>query len=129
MGFVFVGIDQDSLLLDALDPNEIAKDPALQLMARRTYPLPRMVWVELMDKLFGAGARVIMFDLVFSSATDVDPGFRAALDKYHDRVVIAENFDDQRNYQLVTPSSTLIPPPQEKDDRVGFINYWTDLDG
>ena len=136
--FAFIGIDQESLLLDALDPNEIAKDPALRLMAARTYPLPRGVWIELMDKLFGAGARLVMFDLVFSSQTDVDPEFRAALDKYRDRVVIACNFDDQRNYQLVVPSSTLIPvpekkngqiPPPEQDDRVGFINYWTDLDG
>ena len=127
--FVFVGIDQESLLLDALDPSEIEKDPALKLMATRTYPLPRGVWVELMDKLFGAGARLMMFDLVFSSATDVDPAFRAALDKYHDRVVIAANFVDQPNYQLVVPSNTLIPEPQEQDDRVGFINYWTDPDG
>src|SRR5438552_14231722 len=55
--FAFVGIDQESLLLDALDPAEIENDPALKLMAQRTYPLPRGVWVELMDKLFGAGAR------------------------------------------------------------------------
>src|SRR6266581_4412295 len=87
--FVFVGIDQESLLLDALDPNEIEKDPALKLMAARTYPLPRGVWVELMDKLFGAGARLVMFDLIFSSQADVDPSFRAALDKYRERVVIA----------------------------------------
>src|SRR5437867_358486 len=127
--FVFVGIDQQSLILDAVSPDEIAKDPALKLMAGRSYPLPRGVWVELMDKLFGAGARLIMFDLVFSSETDVDPALRPALDKYRDRVVIASNFDDQHNFQLVLPSKTLIPAPQGQDDRVGFVNYWTDLDG
>jgi adenylate cyclase len=127
--FAFVGIDQESLLLDALDPSEIENDPALKLMSQRTYPLPRGVWVELMDKLFAAGARLMMFDFVFSSQTDADPSFRAALEKYRDRVVIACNFDDQRNYQLVVPSASLIPPPQQQDDRVGFINYWTDLDG
>src|SRR5437588_2131554 len=127
--FVFLGIDQQSLILDALDPAEIENDPALKLMAQGTYPLPRGVWVELMDKLFGAGARLIMFDLVFGSQTDVDPAFRAALDKYRDRVVIACNFDDQHNFELVLPSKTLIPASQEDDDRVGFINYWRDLDG
>jgi adenylate cyclase len=127
--FAFIGIDQESLLLDALDPKEIENDPALKLMSQRTYPLPRGVWVELMDKLFAAGARLMMFDLVFSSQTDVDPSFRAALEKYRDRVVIACNFDDQRDYQLVVPSGSLIPAPQQQDDRVGFINYWTDLDG
>src|SRR5437762_5429699 len=95
--FVFLGIDQQSLILDAVSPEEIAQDPALKLMAGRSYPLPRGVWVELMDKLFGAGARLMMFDLVFSSPADVDPSFRAALDKYRDRVVIACNFDDQKD--------------------------------
>lgn len=127
--FVFIGIDQQSLILDAVNPDEIAKDPALQLMAGHSFPWSREVWVELMDKLFAAGARLVMFDIVFSSATDADPAFRAALDKYHDRVIIACNFDDQHNYELVVPSKTLIPAPQEQDDRVGFINYWTDLDG
>src|SRR5438270_9128749 len=98
-------------------------------MSGRSYPVPRGVLVELMDKLFGAGARLIMFDLVFSSETDVDPAMRAAFDKYRDRVVIACNFDDQNNFELILPSKTLIPAPQEDDDRVGFINYWRDLDG
>jgi adenylate cyclase len=127
--FVFLGIDQQSLILDAVNPDEIAKDPALRLMAAQPYPWSREVWALLMDKLFEAGARLIMFDIVFGATTDADPAFRAALDKYHDRVIIACNFDDQHNYQLVLPSKTLIPAPQDEDDRVGFINYWRDLDG
>ena len=127
--FVFLGIDQQSLILDAVHPDEIAKDPALRLMAAQPYPWSREVWALLMDRLLGAGARLIMFDIVFGATTDADPAFHAALDKYRDRVIIACNFDDQHNYQLVLPSKTLIPPPQDEDDRVGFINYWRDLDG
>jgi adenylate cyclase len=127
--FVYLGIDQQSLVLDAVDPNEIAQDPALRLMAAHGYPWSREVWALLMDKLFGAGARLVMFDIVFGAQTEADPAFRAALDKYRDRVVIACNFDDQHNYQLILPSQTLIPPPQDQDDRVGFINYWNDMDG
>ena len=127
--FVFLGIDQESLILDAVSPEEIANDPALQLMAGHPFPWSREVWVVLMDKLFASGARLIMFDLVFNSATDADPAFHAALEKYRDRVVIASNFDDQNNYQLVLPIKTLIPAPQGQDDRVGFVNYWHDLDG
>src|SRR5260370_17253891 len=82
-----------------------------------------------MDKLFALGARLIMFDIVFNSPADADPAFHAALEKYRDRVVIASNFDDQHNYQLVLPSKTLISAPQGQDDRVGFVNYWDDLDG
>jgi len=127
--FVFLGIDQQSLILDAVDPGEIAQDPALRLMAAHPYPWSREVWAVLMDKLFSAGARLVMFDIVFGGSTDADPAFQAALDKYRDRVVIACNFDDQHNFELVLPSKTLIPAPQEDDDRVGFINYWRDLDG
>jgi len=127
--FVFLGIDQESLILDAVSPEEIANDPALQLMAGHPFPWSREVWVVLMDKLFASGARLIMFDLVFNSPTDADPAFHAALEKYRDRVVIASNFDDQNNYQLVLPIKTLIPAPQGQDDRVGFVNYWHDLDG
>jgi adenylate cyclase len=126
--FVFVGIDQESLVLDALDPEEIANDRALQLMAGHPFPWSREVWALLMEKLFGSGARLIMFDMVYSPANDADPVFREALDKYRDRVLIGCNFDDQNNYQLVLPNKTLISPPQEKDDRVGFVTYWPDFD-
>lgn len=127
--FVFLGIDQQSLILDAVSPDEIAQDPALRLMAAHPYPWSREVWALLMDKLFSAGARLVMFDIVFGANTDADPAFQAALDKYRDRVVIACNFDDQHSFELVLPSKTLIPAPQEDDDRVGFIIYWRDLDG
>jgi adenylate cyclase len=126
--FVFIGIDQESLVLDALDPEEIANDRALQLMAGHPFPWSREVWALLMEKLYGAGARLIMFDIVFSPATDADATFREALDKYRDRVVIGCNFDDQNNYQLVLPNKTLIPSPQQQDDRVGFVTYWPDFD-
>jgi adenylate cyclase len=127
--FVFLGIDQESLILDAVNPDEIAKDPALRLMAAHPFPWSREVWAVLTDKLFAAGARLIMFDIVFNSPTGADPAFRAALDRHRDRVVIAANLDDQHSYQLVVPSNTLIPEPQQKDDRVGFITYWNDVDG
>src|SRR5205807_3880067 len=89
----------------------------------------RELWVHFMDKLFGAGARLLIFDMIFSSPTDVDPQFRAALDKYRDRVVIGCNYDIQHGNELVLPTASLVPPPQEKDDRVGFVNFWRDPDG
>src|SRR3989440_1350674 len=80
--------------------------------------------------LFGRGARLFIFDLVFNNPNDGDPGFHAALDRYHDRVVVGMNIDTQNNTQIVLPNTHLIPPPAETDDRVGFVNYWNDeLDG
>jgi adenylate cyclase len=127
--FVFLGIDQQSLKLDAVEPDEIANSRALQLMTDRPFPWSRELWVLLMDKLFASGARVVMFDIVFSPPGDADAMFHDALEKYRDRVVIGCNFDDARGNQLVLPNTTLIPAPQAQDDRVGFVNFWRDVDG
>ncbi|HXY61074.1 MAG TPA: adenylate/guanylate cyclase domain-containing protein [Chthoniobacterales bacterium] len=128
--FLFIGMDQQSIQLNAVSPEEIAQERGLQLMTEHPYPPPwsRELWVQFMDKLFGAGARLVIFDIVFSAPTDADPQFRAALDKYHDRVVIGCNYDVQHANELVLPSASLISPPQEKDDRVGFVNFWGDPD-
>ena len=122
--FVFIGIDEQSLQLDAIGEEEIASHRALQLMAERPYPWSREVWALLLDKLFAAGARVVVFDLVFSPPNDGDVIFKAALERYRDRVVIGANFDESRGSQIVVPNATLIPPSQAFDDRVGYVNFW-----
>src|SRR5437762_9327943 len=128
--FIFLGIDQQSLQLDAVGPEEIAGNRALELMTERPFPWSREIWVLLLDRLCGAGARLVIFDLVFNNSNDGDPGLRAALDRYRDRVVVGMNIDTQNNTQIVLPNTQLIPPPAETDDRVGFVNYWNDeLDG
>jgi adenylate cyclase len=124
--FVFVGIDQQSLVLDAVGEEEIAADRGLQLMKERSFPWSREVWALLLDKLFAAGARLVVFDMIFNPPNDGDPAFAAALERYRDKVVLGANFDVTRDNQLVLPNATLIPPPQEKDDRVGFVNFWPD---
>jgi adenylate cyclase len=128
--FVFLGIDQSTLQLPPLTPEEIANNRAFQLMTERPFPWSREVWALLLDRLFAAGARLVMFDLIFSPPNNGDPAFHAALDRYRDRVVLGANFDMQNAAQAVTPNDTLIPPPQLLDDRVGFVNFWADpLDG
>jgi len=128
--FVFLGIDQSTLELPPLTAEEIASNRAFQLMTERPYPWSREVWALLLDRLFGAGARLVMFDIIFNPPNEGDPAFHAALDRYHDKVVLGANFDVQNAAQAVTPNNTLIPPPQLTDDRVGFVNFWADpIDG
>ncbi|HSS17261.1 MAG TPA: adenylate/guanylate cyclase domain-containing protein [Candidatus Dormibacteraeota bacterium] len=128
--FVFLGIDQSTLQLPPLSAEEIAGNRAFQLMTEKPFPWSREVWVLVLDRLFAAGARVVMFDMIFSPPNDGDPAFHAALDRYHDKVVLGANFDMANSAQAVTPNNTLIPPPQLQDDRVGFVNFWTDpIDG
>src|ERR1043166_6022970 len=87
---VFGGIDQQSMQLDAVGHEEAAGNRALELMMQRPYPWSREVSAILLDKLFAAGARLVIFDIVYGAATDGDEAFRAALDKYRDRVVRSE---------------------------------------
>ena len=128
--FAFIGIDQQSMQLDAVGPEEAAGNRALELMMQRPYPWSREVWALLLDKLFQSGARLVIFDLVCNAPTEGDQAFRAALDKYRDRVVLGLNIDiREEQQQIVLPNPSLIPAPQQDDDRVGFVNFWRDLDG
>src|SRR5213594_923485 len=129
--FVFLGIDQSTLELPPFTPEELTGNRAFQLMTERPFPWSREVWALLLDRLFAAGARLVMFDMIFSPPYDGDPEFHAALDRYRDKVVLGANFDMQNaDKPLITPNNTLIPPPQLLDDRVGFVNFWEDpIDG
>src|SRR5882762_1181799 len=126
--FVFLGLDQSTLQLPPLTAEEIAGNRAFELMTARPWPWSREVWALLLDRLFGAGARLVLFDFLFNPPNDGDPAFHAALDRYHDKVVLGANFDMENGVvQATTPNSALIPPPQLLDDRVGFVNFWPDV--
>src|SRR5437773_3966224 len=128
--FVFLGIDQSTLQLPPLTAEEIANNRAFQLMTEQPFPWSREVWALLLDRLFAAGARLVMFDIIFSPPSDGDPAFHAALDHYHDKVVLGANFDMENAAQALTPNDALIPAPQLLDNRVGFVNFWPDpIDG
>jgi adenylate cyclase len=128
--FVFLGIDQSTLQLPPLTAEELANNRPLQLISERPYPWSREVWALLLDRLFAAGARLVVFDQIFNPPNDGDPAFHAALDRYRDKVVVGANFDMENGAQVITPNSTLIPPPQILDDRVGFVNFFPDsIDG
>jgi adenylate cyclase len=136
---VFLGIDQSTLELPPLTAEEKAASRGLQLLSERPWPWSREVYALLLDRLFAAGARLVMFDLLFNPPDDGDPVFHAALDRYRDKVVVSANFDfrntDQQGsehltVQATTPNDTLISSPQMLDDRVGFVNFFPDpIDG
>jgi adenylate cyclase len=128
--FVFLGLDQSTLQLPPLTAEEVAGSRAFQLMTARPFPWSREVWALTLDRLFAAGARLVIFDLLFNPPNDGDPAFHAALDRYRDKVVVSSNFDFENGAQAITPNNVLIPPPQLQDDRVGFVNFWPDsIDG
>jgi adenylate cyclase len=131
--FVFVGIDQSTLTLPPLTPDELANNRAFQLMTDKPFPWSREVWALLLDRLFAAGARVVLFDVMFDHPGEGDTAFHAALDRYRDKVVLAANFDFSEVSQggsgfaqAVPPNAVLIPPPQMQDDRVGYVTFFAD---
>jgi adenylate cyclase len=129
--FVFLAIDQASETLKAEGESEVAawrNNRALQLMMERPFPWSRELWAHVLDRLFGAGARLVMLDMVFSPPGDGDEMFHAALDRYHDKVIIGENFDFSSPELTieVPPNESLIPPPQINDDRVGYVVFFPD---
>jgi CHASE2 domain-containing sensor protein len=121
---VFVAISTKSLA--APEAAKAGKDRMLQLMAEHPFPWSREVWARLLDRLFESGARLVIFDLLFNLPREGDQVFRAALDRYRDRVVISSNIDLENGNKLVLPNADLIPPPAQYDDRVGYVNYWID---
>jgi CHASE2 domain-containing sensor protein len=125
--FVFVAISTKSLA--APEAAKAGRDRMLQLMAEHSFPWSREVWARLLDRLFESGARLVIFDLVFNPPNEGDQVFRAALDRYRDRVVISGFFDLENGNQFVGPNADLIPPPEQYDGRVGFVNYWPDEQG
>ena len=128
--FVFLGVDQATLEMPPLTPEELANNRAFQLMTAKPFPWSREVWAILLDKLCAAGARLVMFDFVFSPPNEGDSIFRESLEKNRDRVVLAANIDGASANQIVMPNESLIPPPAMSDDRVGYVNWWSDpIDG
>lgn len=128
--FVFLGIDQNTLEMPPLAPAELANNRAFQLMTAKQFPWSREVWALLLDRLFAAGARLVMFDLIFNPPNEGDAAFHEALEKYRDRVVVGANIDIANANQIVAPNETLIPPPPTADHRVGYVNFWPDaMDG
>ncbi|MFZ0917609.1 MAG: adenylate/guanylate cyclase domain-containing protein [Candidatus Udaeobacter sp.] len=129
--FVFLGLDQSTLQMPLLTAEEVAGNRAFQLMTERPFPWSREVWALLLDRLAGAGARVVIFDFLTNPPNNGDAAFHAALDRHRDKVVLGANFEFSENQrQEITPNETLIPSPQLLDDRVGFVNFWPDpIDG
>lgn len=132
---VLIGVDRPSYAGDFSDA-EIKAAPVLDLM-RGNFPWSRAVWAELITKLADAGAKAIVIDFVFASPKEGDDELKAALEKYHDRVVLGCNYTEIETDrglagQLAPPSTSLIEPAAGhsavEDDRVGFVNIWSDLD-
>jgi adenylate cyclase len=140
---VFLAIDSDSTSLEetedleqlyGLKGSDSPEARALRLMSKR-WPWPREVYALVLERLVEAGAKVVVFDLTFPTATDGDAPFRLALERYKERVVIGSNFLSAPSRESSTtgtiytrPADSLVPQTDATDDRVAFTNFWPDDD-
>ena len=132
---VFIGIDQPNYA-DLLWPEDIAQSPVLAELTNR-FPWSLHVWAQAIDKLVGAGAKVVALDLIFSAPAPGAEELRQALDRHPGKVVIGANFTDGdksrgSSASITYPSDAVInysnPTSLWRDDRVGFVNYTADAD-
>ena len=104
---------------------------ALQLMVHE-WPWSREVHALVLDRLVQAGARAVVFDFTFPKASPHDDAFGASLARHRERVVVAGNISDEADGNASVfsgPTATLIPQTSPRDPRIGFDNFWPDLDG
>lgn len=136
---VFLARDTKSANLETIDVEhhfdlsdaDAKSRRALNLMAQE-WPWSREVYALVLDRLMNAGARAVAFDMTFPKPSPQDDSFKAELDRYGDRVVVAGNFTEDRNGAVSTfsaPTATLVPQTSLRDPRIGFDNFWTDPDG
>ena len=133
---VLIGIDKQVYGPTDFNSEEIKEEPTLSLL-QQNYPWSRAVWARLIQKLGDAGAKVIVFDLIFAAPGEGDEELKRALEKYGDRVVIGYNIavtqTDQRDfYELQLPASDVFTAHSTnspvKDPRLGYVNIWPDED-
>lgn len=135
MDLVLLGIDEKSMSLDELAPEEIAANPTLGLMSTR-FPWSRKVWADSIDRLCDAGAKLVVIDLIFSEASDPegDKAFVEALQRHSDKVILGSVFSPSGadgnglGYSLVEPYEDYVYG--EKEIRYGFVNFYKNpIDG
>ncbi len=131
--FVFLAVDEPSMDLSQLDPDEIAASPALRLMSQ-AFPWSREVYALVIEKLLAAGAKAVVLDVHFPGPGSGDGALRETLARHGDRVVLASLYDDSgmgaghTASQYRPPSDSVLPPSEDATSLVGFANFWPDTD-
>ena len=132
---VLIGIDKPVYSSEFSD-EELQREPVLKNL-QNNFPWSRAVWARLIEKLGDAGAKVIVFDLVFAAPGDGDDALNRTLEKYKDRVVIGYNINvgktergEFRELLLPNPSvlTTDATNSPVEDERLGYVNLWPDFD-
>lgn len=130
-----LGIDEASLSPTGVDEETLSEAPVLRYMAER-FPWNRRVWAEGVDRLAGAGARLIVLDLLFTEPSDdpeADRLLAEAIARHRDKVVLASNWApvgarEGQNVMGMQEPMEIFLGPMENETAFGFANFWPDAD-
>jgi adenylate cyclase len=132
---VVLGIDDASLALDSLFPEDLQESPALQLMSKG-WPWSREVWALAIRRLVEAGARSVVLDLTFGtpSTPEADAALRDVLTRYPDRIVLGADHQwrelgsSGQSQDVVMPTFEILPAGNQRQASIGLLNFWPDPD-
>src|SRR6267143_1829569 len=139
---LFLGIDSTSISLSELDlktlfadvPSDSTEHRALSLMAAG-WPWSREVYALLSERLLNAGARAVVFDLLFPKPGSGDSALLDAFVRFRDRIVFGSNLaletigPGQQAWALSLPSSTVVPDAGPSHPAIGYVNFWPSYNG
>lgn len=126
---VFLGIDDQSGTLQDVEPELVEASPTLSRMATR-FPWDRRVYADILERLFAAGTRLVIVDVLFISPSDpeADAALAAVMSKYADRIILASVFsqmsDEDYGVRNVLPIDLIME--QEPAPKFGFVNFRPD---
>lgn len=131
---VFIGITQPSYG-EVLFEDDIKENPVVAPLTN-SFPWPRSIWGEAIEKLVSAGAKVVGLDFIFAAPAEGDGKLRDILDRYPNRVVIGANFKGEggagTQIGMTFPTDSVIAYTNSaapwEDPRIGFVNYRSDDD-
>ncbi len=127
---LIVGITDSSFTLAERAPELVAADPALARL-QAGWPWDRSMFGDTVRRLRAAGAKLIVFDIVFAGPNPGDADFAAALAEPGAPVVLASLWQVEHRATgeavavLREPSAPLLAAGA----RHGFANVWADPDG
>jgi len=130
---VLLGIDDASLTLDSLWPEEISGSTALRRM-QEGWPWSREVWALAIDRLVAAGARSVVLDFTFGipSTEEADTALRGAVLRHTDHVVLGADHQERSSGNrditvgMVMPAAEVVPTSALHDMSIGHLNFWVD---
>lgn len=131
--FVFLALDEGSLDLSQLDPEEIAADPVLTMMAR-AFPWSRAVYAAAVEKILAAGAKTVVLDAHFPLEGEGDAVLRETLQRHSGRVALASLYLETEMSKAPDallyhpPVETVVAPGDAAEAVVGFANFWPEAD-